>query len=84
MPGNTVAAVHAALGPDEGDSNRAFAAFDAALVKALAINEDEFDHAIEYGARDLNGRRQFTPVAALVVALLAWLGLRPRLREYEV
>ncbi len=62
----------------------AFAKFDAALGKTLKINQAEFDQAIERGFRDVANFEIIAPFATLIVCVLAWLGLRPRLREYSL
>jgi hypothetical protein len=65
-----------------GDASRAFADFDDALGKTLAINRTEFDRAVDRGFAALAGYDVARPLAALAVAALAFLGLRPRMREY--
>jgi hypothetical protein len=71
-----VAHAHPAQGAAE------FAEFDKALGQTLKINQDEFDRAVERGFAVLAGFDVWAPLAALGIAVLATLGLRPRLREY--
>jgi hypothetical protein len=62
---------------------KALGSFDQALGKALRINQDEFEQATERGFRDVANFEVVAPLAALTICALAWLGLRPRLREYS-
>jgi hypothetical protein len=75
-------AVALCLGEAPGESNYAFDQFDKALEKVLAVNQTEFDRHIERGFAKLSGFEMSAPIAALSVVALAFLGLRPRLREY--
>jgi len=61
-----------------------FAKFDDSLGKTLKINQDEFEQAIDRGFRDLANFEIIAPFAALAICMLAWIGLRPRLREYSL
>jgi len=61
-----------------------FAKFDEALGKTLKINQDEFEQAIDRGFRDVANFEIIAPFATLAICVLAWLGLRPRLREYSL
>jgi hypothetical protein len=61
----------------------AFTEFDAALGKTLNVNQDEFDRSVERGFRDVADFEIVAPLATLAICALAWLGLRPRLREYS-
>lgn len=65
-----------------GDSNWAFDQFDKALGHTIAINQAAFDHAVDQGFQDLRGLDFLCPILGFGVALLAFLGLRPRLKEY--
>jgi len=67
-------------GPDQ--SNGAYQAFDDALGRTLAINQSEFDKDVAQGTSDLAALPVLAPLAMLAVALLAWLGIHARLREY--
>jgi hypothetical protein len=78
------AAVALCLGEKPGESNWAFARFDEALGKTIQINQDEFDAAVERSFRSLGAFDLAAPLAALGIAVLAFFGLLPRLREYAV
>jgi hypothetical protein len=67
-----------------GDSNWAYSQFDNALEATIDINQKAFDEAIARGFQHLRGYDLLAPVGAFVIALLAFFGLRPRLREYDV
>ena len=73
------------VGTDAGQSDWAFSQFDKALGRTIKINLDQFDKSL-YGAADrLTGLDWLLPLGlALAVSLLAFLGLRPRLKEYAV
>jgi len=60
----------------------AFTQFDAALGQTLAINQREFDAALERGMAGLQGRLAASFVATGLIAILTYVGLRPRLMEY--
>ena len=66
-----------------GDSNWAFAQFDKALGKTIDINRRAFDVAVAHGFGDLSGMDLLCPLVATGIAALAFVGLRPRLREYQ-
>jgi hypothetical protein len=70
------------VGEKPGESNWAFEQFDTALGRTIDLNQKEFERVVDRGLRTLNGFDLFAPVAALAVAALTYLGLRPRLREY--
>jgi hypothetical protein len=75
-------AVARCLDDRPGGAAGAFATFDAALGRTLGINQAEFDRAVEDGFAALAYGEAWAALAALGVALLASLGLRPRLKEY--
>src|SRR5262249_25604493 len=77
-------AISLCLSGDTNGLSGAFARFDAALGKTLAINQKELARAAEGGFAALAGFDLSAPLVALGVALLAFLGLRPRLKEYAV
>jgi hypothetical protein len=78
-------ALELCVGTDAGQSDWAFSQFDKALGRTIKINLDQFDKSL-YGAADrLTGLDWLLPLGlALAVSLLAFLGLRPRLKEYAV
>ena len=66
-------------GSDPDQSNGAYQAFDVALGRTLDINEKELAKDVAQGFADLGALPFLAPLALLVVALLAWLGIHPRL-----
>ena len=84
-PGEREAAVEAMRSfadfRSRGDA-ASFATFDAALGRTLEINRTAFDATVTDGLGAVDGLTTASAVAAAVVALAAWVGLRPRLREY--
>ena len=81
--GQHEAAVAFCVGYDEGQSNWAFAQFDTALGKVLDLNEQWFANYIQRASDDLYGMEVLGPLAGLVIAVLVWLGLQPRIAEYR-
>jgi hypothetical protein len=75
-------AVALCLGTRPGESNWAFEQFNKALGDTIEINQREFEKEVERGLAMLGWFPYTAPLAALGVALLAFLGLLPRLREY--
>ncbi|MGV9661728.1 hypothetical protein ACWDUL_02950 [Nocardia niigatensis] len=76
--------LRAAIALDTGASNDHFGAYDKALVSAIDINQHAFDTAIAQGENDLSGWGTWLPYgAAMLVAVLVLLGVRPRLAEYR-
>ena len=65
-------------------SNGAYKTFDDALGRTLDINQSEFVKSVDKGSADLGALPVLAPLMMLAVALLAWLGIRSRLREYGV
>jgi hypothetical protein len=82
LGGQHSAAVALDTGYDPGQSDWAFAQFDAALGKVLDINLQWFNDSVQRGFDDLNGADVLGPVAALIIGVLVWLGLTPRIAEY--
>jgi hypothetical protein len=82
--GNHAAAVELCIGSLSNESNAAFGRFDDALMNVVKINRDEFDDAIARGDAALGRAEWLDPVIVIAIALLSWLGLRARIREYEV
>ncbi len=76
-------AVQLCIGAGANESNAAFDRFDQALSKVVQINRDEFDRVISEGDAMLRRAEVLDPAFAIAIALLAWLGLRPRLKEYD-
>jgi hypothetical protein len=75
-------AVRLCIGTGPKDSNAVFAKFDDALHEVLAINQRELDAVLVDGDHALATAQLLNPIAAILIALLTILGIRPRLREY--
>jgi hypothetical protein len=65
-----------------GEGNNAFELFDASAQRVQLLNEDVFEKILGEADRGLKSAEIWDPGLAIAIALLAWLGLRPRLREY--
>jgi hypothetical protein len=78
-------AIALCVGTQPGQSNWAFDRFDAALNDTIKINRDQFDNSLASAASSLAGLDWLLPLGlALSVSLLTFMGLRPRLHEYEI
>jgi len=75
-------AVDLCIGGGAHQSNAAFKRFDDALRAVVDVNHREFDAVIDQGTGALAVATYLGPVASILIALLALLGIRPRLREY--
>jgi hypothetical protein len=71
-------------GTAPGQSDWAFQRFDKALVKVLDINERFFATQVASAFSYLAWIPWASPLIALAIAALSWLGLQPRIREYVV
>jgi hypothetical protein len=80
--GKHAEAVRLSLGTRDGEAGAAFDRFDESVQRALAINQDAFDAALAAADRGLRRAEWLDPAFAFAIALLGWLGIRPRLREY--
>ncbi len=76
-------AVELCIGTRPDESNAAFDRFERALQETTAINRAAFDAVVDKGDLGLKRAEWLDPAFAIAIALLAWLGLRPRLREYS-
>jgi hypothetical protein len=72
----------AALALCLGRSNDEFDRFDRALMQVIKINRDEFDTVLTHADGALRTAEWLDPLFAIAIALLGWLGIRARLREY--
>ena len=81
--GQRDAAIALNVGVKPGQSNYAFDQFDQAVGKVLDINQGAFDSSIAAADSRLAGLPWMIGVSGALVALLAFLGLRPRLNEYR-
>jgi len=61
----------------------AFKDFDTALGQTLDVNQRAFDAAVKRGLGDVAAFEIIAPVWAVAISVLAWLGIRPRIREYS-
>ena len=75
-------AVELCIGSRPDESNAAFGRFNEALQATLDINKRAFDATVEKGDLGLKRASLWDPALAVAIALLGWLGLRPRRREY--
>ena len=80
--GQTGAAITLCTGSAPDQSNGTYKTFDDALGHTLDINQKEFDGDVAQSSADLGALPVLAPLVMLAVALLAWLGIRPRLHEY--
>lgn len=77
-------AVELCTGTKAGQSNAAFAAFDTALSELVDVNMKAFQSSIDGGLADLASAEVADPALTALIALLAFFGIRPRLREYAL
>jgi hypothetical protein len=63
--------------------NPAFEQFDKAVGKTLDINDEAFRNAVDAGFSALSNYEWKASIAAVVIAILAFAGLLPRIREYS-
>ena len=63
-------------------SNWAFDQFDATLGKTLDINQRAFDDSVKKGFTTLSGYETQAAVVSVLIALLTFLGMYKRIREY--
>ncbi|MFT3765536.1 MAG: hypothetical protein QM820_08485 [Minicystis sp.] len=75
-------AVDLCVGAVSDQAPAVFDRFDRALLAAVDIDQRELDRTVDEGLRALGAAIAIGPIASLLVALLAFLGVRPRLREY--
>lgn len=63
--------------------NAAFKEFDEAIGETLTINHREFERAVKNGFAALSNYELKASITAVVIAILAFAGLLPRMREYS-
>jgi hypothetical protein len=80
--GHHGSAVDFCVGRQPGQHDWAFLQFDAALGALLYQEQHTFDTAVTAGLNRFAGYDTLAILVALAVAVLSWLGLRARLREY--
>jgi hypothetical protein len=71
------------VGTAPGQSDWTFERFDKALVKVLDINERFFTTQVASAFSYLARIPWASPFVALAIAVLSFLGLQPRIREYR-
>lgn len=76
------AAAKLVTGDGPGTLTEAFARFDAAADRVIAINQAEFDAAARDRSPALLASVYLTLPVMLAVFVLTWVGLHPRMREY--
>jgi len=84
LAGNHAEAVRFCLSMKESESNWAFFKFDQSLGNWLKLNEDWMNRYTEAAFADMAGLQYAAPVVSALVAVLVFIGLRPRIREYSV
>jgi hypothetical protein len=80
--GKHAEAIELCIGEGEDGSNAAFAKLDTAVERMLAINRKAFASTIDLADGGLRTAEVWDPILAVAIALLAYLGMRPRLAEY--
>lgn len=76
-------AIAYATSVSHGSSDYDFYVFDAALQKAIGIDQAYFTAYVAQSDSRLSAWTWLPPVAAVVIVLLAVVGIWPRLREYQ-
>ena len=84
LGGSHAEAVRFCLSMKEGESNWAFFKFDESLGNWLKLNEEWMRRYTEAAFADMAGLQYAAPLVSILVAALAFFGLRSRLREYSV
>jgi hypothetical protein len=74
---------HAAIELRMGTASADFARYDQALVSLTAIHQSAFQDAIHAGDKGLGGWSAGLPAAAVLIAVLVIIGVRPRLSEFR-
>jgi hypothetical protein len=81
--GDHAGALKLALGYDPFGSNFKFSKFDDALGRTLKINQSQLKIAVKEAVHALDGLVVMALFVSLVVILSTYIGLSPRLAEYE-
>lgn len=82
--GQHAQAVDLSIGAGGAQARAVFEHLDAAVERTTTINQDAFDRVLALADGGLRRAEWVDPALALAIALAAWLGMRPRLREYAV
>jgi len=81
---NPQAAADFDTGTQPGQSDWAFTRYDGALTAVIGINQRAFTAAVQAGEGDATGWNGAVPAGgAVLIAILVFLGVRPRLAEYR-
>jgi hypothetical protein len=80
--GKTREAIELCLGSAQGQSNWAFDLFDRALLATLDINQKAFETSVDKGLSAVAALEVKALAAAIAIALLCFVGIAPRIREY--
>jgi hypothetical protein len=75
-------AIKLCLSYEPKGSKFTFTRFDDALGRTLTINQEHFDREVKNAFRDLSGLDVEANIAGLLLAVLVYLGLRPRMAEF--
>jgi hypothetical protein len=76
-------AIALGTGTESGQSDWAFDRLDQALGATIDINQTAFDNAVTNGFSALEGVDLKAAILAAIIGVLAFLGLAPRIREYQ-
>lgn len=66
-----------------GESNTAFTGFNTSVEGALFDNRAQFDDAVDDASAALRWLTWAIPIGVLLAALLTWIGISLRMREYR-
>jgi predicted negative regulator of RcsB-dependent stress response len=75
--------IGAAQTPPAKSGKAALGEFDKAIAKTISIDYAALEDAVARSERDARDLSITAVVFAAIICLLAWVGLRPRLREYS-
>jgi len=84
LAGRHAESVRFCLSMKEGESNWAFFKFDESLGNWLKLNEEWMRRYTEAAFADMAGLQYAAPIVSVLVAALAFFGLRSRIREYSI
>lgn len=76
-------AISLCVGESEGQSNYQFVKFDAALDKAIEINQTNYDYYMNLAFKTLHIFPYVTPFFLIAIVLSCILGMKPRIEEYK-
>jgi hypothetical protein len=82
--GKHAEAIQLCVSSKPGDSNWAFEEFKVAHQKVMDINQAAFDKAIEQGSKNVENFEIKVTGVAIIISVLVLLGMRDRIKEYEI